>query len=137
MNERKQTYVIDGKNFSTLAEFYVEISRILIPGAKWGHNLDAFDDILSGGFGTPEGGFVLVWKNARLSKERLGYPATIRRIEQQLASNNPYNHDYFVAELERAKQGQGPTLFDKLMEIIKRHSRGGAEAEDGVELVLE
>jgi hypothetical protein len=46
------TYEIDGADFSTLDEFYDEISRVVIPEVYWGRNLDAFDDILSGGFGT-------------------------------------------------------------------------------------
>ena len=66
------TYEIDGANFSTIDGFYEEISRVLIPGATWGRNLDAFNDILWGGFGTPEAGFVLVWKNHHLSRDRLG-----------------------------------------------------------------
>ena len=50
------TVTIDGNAFRTLEEFYDEISRKLVPGASWGRNLDAFSDILSGGFGTPDGG---------------------------------------------------------------------------------
>jgi RNAse (barnase) inhibitor barstar len=65
-------YEIDGANFSTIDGFYDEISRVLIPGATWGRNLDAFNDILWGGFGTPEDGFVLVWNNHHLSRDRLG-----------------------------------------------------------------
>ena len=71
----KVVYEIDGRDFSTLDEFYQVVSRVLIPGAQWGQNLDAFNDILCGGFGTPEGGFVLRWKNSAVSRERLGYPA--------------------------------------------------------------
>ena len=48
-----QTYTIDGERFSTLEEFYEEIGRVLQLGS-WGHNLDAFNDILRGGFGTPK-----------------------------------------------------------------------------------
>ena len=68
-----ETYRIDGERFSTLEEFYEEISRVLIPNAKWGHNLDAFNDILRGGFGTPDEGFILIWENSAVSKRRLGY----------------------------------------------------------------
>jgi len=50
---------IDGLRFSTLEEFFDEVSRTLIPGADWGRNLDAFNNILRGGFGTPEWGFIL------------------------------------------------------------------------------
>jgi RNAse (barnase) inhibitor barstar len=68
----KPVYEIDGSQFSTLEGFYDKVSQVLIPGANWGRNLDAFNDILRGGFGTPEGGFVLRWKNSKLSRERLG-----------------------------------------------------------------
>lgn len=64
-------YEIDGAKFATLDGFYDEVSRVLIPNAVWGRNLDAFNDILRGGFGTPDDGFVLRWKNHQLSQERL------------------------------------------------------------------
>ncbi|HEY7372734.1 MAG TPA: barstar family protein [Polyangia bacterium] len=38
----------------------------------WRGNLDAFNDILRGGFGTPDGGFVLVWQDHATSQHRLG-----------------------------------------------------------------
>jgi RNAse (barnase) inhibitor barstar len=66
------SYEIDGTTFRDLDGFFGEISRVLIPGAEWGRNLDAFNDILRGGFGTPEHGFTLRWKNHALSRHRLG-----------------------------------------------------------------
>jgi RNAse (barnase) inhibitor barstar len=68
----KITYEIDGERATTLKEFYDEISRVLVPDYEWGHNLDAFNDLLHGGFGTPEEGFVLAWKNSEVSREKLG-----------------------------------------------------------------
>jgi RNAse (barnase) inhibitor barstar len=65
-------YEIDGTGFLDLDGFFGEITRVLIPGAEWGRNLDAFNDILRGGFGTPEQGFTLRWKNHALSRDRLG-----------------------------------------------------------------
>jgi hypothetical protein len=60
--------------FSTLQEFFEEVSRVLIPGQSWGRNLDAFNDMLRGSFGTPSGGFTINWKNHAPSKERLAIP---------------------------------------------------------------
>lgn len=132
----KPTFEIDGRDFTTLQEFYAVISRVLIPGAKWGHNLDAFNDILRGGFGTPEGGFVLRWKNSALSRERLGYEETVRQLQARLTRCHPSNRQFVAADLEHAQREEGPTVFDWLVEIIQVHCAGGEEQDDGVELVL-
>ena len=51
------TYEIDGLRFATLDEFSEEVGRNILPGVAWGQNLDAFNDVLRGGFGTPADGF--------------------------------------------------------------------------------
>jgi RNAse (barnase) inhibitor barstar len=134
---QKPVLVIEGDNFSTLEEFYDEVERVLIPGAAWGRNLDAFNDILRGGFGTPEGGFVLRWRHSSRSSERLGYVETVRQLQSRLTRCHASNRAAVAEELEQAKQGIGPTVFEWLTEIIRDHGLGGQEAEDGVELMLE
>lgn len=133
---KKMLYEIDGANFSSLEEFFDEISEVLIPGAIWGRNLDAFNDILRGGFGTPDGGFVLVWKNTELSRSRLGYTQTTRQLEKRLTRCHPNNLESVEWELGQAKQESGPTVFDWLIQIISVHCTGGEEQEDGIELIL-
>jgi len=133
---QKKIYEIDGNHFSTLEEFYEEISDVLIPGADWGHNLDAFNDILRGGFGTPEEGFILWWKNANISRQRLSYVETVRQLTLRQDRCHPSNKEYVKSDLEQAKKGEGATVFDWLVEIIQVHCRGGEEEEDGVELEL-
>lgn len=115
----KQIYTVDGENFSTLEEFWDEISRVLIPNEFWGKNLDAFNDILHGGFGTPDEGFILVWKNSSLSKERLGFSETIRQLEKRLERCHPLNRDSVRSQIEEAKRHEFPTVFDWLIEIIE------------------
>lgn len=131
----KTTYEIDGQRFSTLDEFYEVISRTLVPGVNWGRNLDAFNDILRGDYGTPEGGFVLRWVNSEQSRERLGYLETIRFLERRLKESDP-DYEFIVAEIEMAREGFGPTVFDWLVEIIRVHGPSGEESGDGVELML-
>jgi RNAse (barnase) inhibitor barstar len=130
----KAVYEIDGRDFATLGEFFGVVSRVLIPAAEWGHNLSAFDDILYGEFGTPEGGFVLRWKNASVSRERLGYPETVRQLELRLTRATGAARRCVAEDLEQARQGIGPTVFDWLVDIIESH--GGPERQDGVELIL-
>lgn len=115
----KKTYVIDGNNFSTLEEFYDEISRILIPESYWGKNLDAFNDILYGGFGTPEEGFVLVWKNSEVSKVKLGFSETAKQLEKRLQGCHPASREHVKGELQLARENKGRTVFDWLVEIVQ------------------
>ena len=95
-------YVLDGPRITSLDAFYDEVSNVLVPGRWWGRNLDAFDDILRGGFGTPKTGFILRWQHADVSRAALG-----------------------------------PSIFDRLIDIIREHGPGGEQSEDKVELILD
>jgi RNAse (barnase) inhibitor barstar len=133
----KTTYEIDGHRFSTLEEFFSEISRVLIPGGHWGLNLNAFNDILRGGFGTPDDGFRLIWKNHELSRQRLGYAETVRQLGFWLEQTHPSNRAGLQADLARARAETGDTVFDWLVKIIRDHGPVGDEAQDNVDLVLD
>ena len=51
MDEAKIRVIMDGHNFKNIEEFYDEVQRKLCPGFKgFGRNLDAFNDVLRGGF---------------------------------------------------------------------------------------
>jgi RNAse (barnase) inhibitor barstar len=132
----KPSIEIDGSRFDSLSGFWNEISTRIIPGAAWGRNLNAFNDILRGGFGTPEGGFRLRWVNFERSKKVLGYPETIQSLERQVQECDPVNVDFIKEALEKARRGEGPTLADTIIAIIKIHGPGGDEADDGIELEL-
>jgi RNAse (barnase) inhibitor barstar len=127
--------VIDGALFSDLDGFAREFSRLLC-NHTWRGNLDAFNDLLRGGFGTPENGWVLRWRDSESSRAALGYEATIRRLEQLLLTCHPSNRLTIEAWISSARRGEGPTLFDEIVEIIRDHGPGGSESEDGVVLEL-
>lgn len=133
----KPVLEIDGARFDDLEGFWDEVSERLIPGSSWGRNLDAFNDILHGGFGTPEEGFVLRWRNSARSREVLGYAETIRWLERKIRMCHPESVPYVTAELDAARRGEGPTLYGILLEIIRSHGRVGDEAEAGVVLQLD
>ena len=107
---------------------------MLVPGKPWGRNLEAFNDILRGGFGTPEGGFLLVWKDSQTSRDRLGWDETIKYLERKLNSAHPANLSKIHQEIEQARMHEGGTLFDTIVEIVRQHGPGGDEASDGVTL---
>jgi Barstar (barnase inhibitor) len=102
----------------------------------WGRNLDAFNDILRGRFGTPEEGFILRWRNSRISRERLGYAETIRVLQARLIRCDSANRRRVAEELATAEAHRGRTVFEWLVDIIGVHCDGGSEQEDGVELDL-
>ncbi|QXP78428.1 MULTISPECIES: barstar family protein [Winogradskyella] len=70
-----RTIEINGNNFSNLTEFYDELERKMTNGLNWkiGRNLDAFEDVLSGGFGVQEveENYELKWLNSKKSKTEL------------------------------------------------------------------
>ena len=116
----RETFYIDGNDFSTLQEFYREVCKVLIPGATedWILNLDAFNDLLYRGDDKPEGGFILVWRNSNVSRIKLNYPETILQLEKRLQTCHPENKPIIQHRILLAKQNKGPTLFDDLVEII-------------------
>ena len=69
-------YILDGNNFSTMDEFYNEIQKLMTKDLGWkiGHNLDALNDILRGGFGSHYLGeaILIKWVNYGRSKDILG-----------------------------------------------------------------
>ena len=98
--------------------------------------MDALDDVLSGGFGTPVEGFILSWKNSEASKVKLGYPETIRVLKRRLLVCHPNNRELVSKQIEDARCDKGQTIFETLVEIFGDHGIGGNNADDGVELQL-
>ena len=72
----KQITIINGDNFSDIETFYDEIDNVLTKNLDWktGHNLNAFNDLLRGGFGIYECGepVKIVWTNFSKSRQLLG-----------------------------------------------------------------
>lgn len=128
---------IDGAAFRDLDGFAAEFSsKVLLGAHRWLGNLDAFNDILRGGFGTPEGGFTLRIVNAAAARRALGYDATIEWLEERVRNCHPTNVPDMKARLESARRSEGETLFDMIVAIIRDHGPGGGESEDGVFLEL-
>ncbi|MBG0567328.1 barstar family protein [Actinoplanes aureus] len=127
--------VVDGACFADLDGFAREFSKLL-RHHTWNGNLDAFNDILHGGFGTPETRWVFRWAHSELSRTALGHDATVRWLEQILRTCHPSNRASVEARISEARRGEGQTLFDMIVEIIRDHGPDGEESEDGVLLEL-
>jgi hypothetical protein len=127
--------IIDGSRFDDLPGFSREFSALL-DDYTWTDSLDAFNDILRGGFGTPESGFVLRWLHSDRSRVALGWDATIEWLTRTLQRCHPSNRDHVSERLAQARRREGTTLFDWLVDIIRDHGPGGREPEDNVHLEL-
>jgi len=133
---QKPVIEIDGLAFNTLDGFYDVFGDVVLNRTQYGRNLDALNDVLRGGFGTPDGGFILRWKNAAVSGKTLGLIETIRFLERKLTTCHPSNVEYVRDDLMHARNGEGETLFDIICGLIRNHGPGGDESEDGVILEL-
>ena len=89
MSQLINEYIVDGNAFSDEKGFYDEIERKLTNGLDWkiGRNLNAFNDVLRGGFGEfeCEEKIILHWRNIKRSEKLLNksfYNSVIEIIQE-------------------------------------------------------
>lgn len=89
---------------------------------KTGHNLDAFNDLLRGGFGVHdyEEPITIIWENSEKSKDELGYEATITHYSRRLGDKQ-FSQDIIIKLLQELQDNRGQTLFEIIVEIISEH----------------
>ncbi len=97
------------------------VGRVLVNGEPWGENLEALDNLLYGGFRQIPKEFRLVWKHAKRSRQRLGYPETVRQLTLQLRDCHPTVLIKTAWALRAALREQGATVFDWIIAIVKEH----------------
>ncbi|MFB7559669.1 barstar family protein [Streptomyces brevispora] len=121
------TYVIDGSQVTGLERFWNVVGEAVNgPGGYFGRNPDSFADCLRGGMGTPDDGdFVIEWRDHARSARALGHEETARYLRGLLGRADPSNLPRLREELARAGAGLGPTLFDRLLEIIRDETPAG------------
>lgn len=114
--------LIDGMRFSSIDEFFAEMERVLTKDLSWrtGRNMDAFHDLLRGGFGVHAygEGVDFVWTHADKSRRELGYDAAARYWEALLKRCHPTNRPVIAEKIKAAQAHTGPTLFDLITEKI-------------------
>ena len=96
-------FVLDGNNFSDMEGFYNEIDALLTKNLqqKTGHNLNAFNDLLRGGFNVHEYNdpITIRWINYSKSKKDLGDEMILKLLEIMLDCDNT-DHDVKVELIE-------------------------------------
>ena len=117
--------VINGSSIHDIKSFYAEINRVFMHNETWeiGESLDAFNDLLYGGFGIIENGenTKIIWLDIESSKAALGFEITRSYYLNKLQPGSNFDKQYFQDKLEELEHGNGQTYFDILMEIISEH----------------
>ena len=94
-----KTFILDGNNFTDMEGFYNEIDKMLTKNLQWktSHNLNAFNDLLRGGFGVHEYNeqITIRWINFDKSKESLGGEMVLILLEIMLDCDDS-DHDVKV-----------------------------------------
>ncbi|GAB3280610.1 hypothetical protein GCM10027347_55850 [Larkinella harenae] len=116
---------IDGSAINDIASFYEEINRVFMGSESWriGHSLDAFHDLLFGGYGALQGAqsVELHWHHMDHSRKALGYQTTRAYYLDKLRPGSPYNKKLVEEKLEALESGRGETYFDSILAIIAEH----------------
>lgn len=92
-----KTFILDGNKFNDIEGFYDEIDRLLTKDLTWktGHNLDALNDILRGGFNVHEYNepITIRWINYNKSKKDLGNDVILKILEIMLLASDESHHN--------------------------------------------
>ena len=87
-----KTFILDGNTFTDTDGFYNEIDKLLTKNLHWqtGHNLNALNDLLSGGFGMHEYNepITIQWINFKQSRKALGDEMVLSILEVMLDCDN-------------------------------------------------
>jgi len=118
--------IIEGENINDIKSFYEEINRVFMKDEDWklGESLDAFNDLLYGGFGTIKANepIMLMWKNFENNKKTFGLDFTLEFYRQKLQHPEIYDVKSINKSIRELKNGDAPTYFDIILEIIADHS---------------
>jgi hypothetical protein len=66
--------------------------------------------------------YTLIWRNSEESRRQLGHAETVRQMEQRKVWRFPFGDCTAVSDIDAARRGEGPTVFDWLIEMIDRNS---------------
>ncbi len=126
--ERAAIKIIEilGQHIRDIPSFYAEINRVFMAGETWtlGESLDAFNDLLYGGYGAIVGreAATIVWHGFDGSKTALGYETTRAFLRNKLERPDLYNMRLIRDQLDALEQGRGETYIDIVMAIIADHA---------------
>lgn len=121
----KKEITIDGTRIFDKKSLYEEINRQFMKNESWqlGESLDAFDDLLYGGFGEikEQEEVRLIWENFEENKKLFGFDFTLNFYNEKLKDPERFDSKGIESKIDKLKKGEGQTYFDIILEIISEH----------------
>ena len=118
------TLTIDGNNFSDFEGFVHEFNiNVVGDDRTWTGGFGMLNDLLRGGYGTPEGVFAIEWRHSHKSQKDLGKEATLAWLEAAKDKVHPASRENWSMQIALMKQNTGETLFMRVVNIIVLHPR--------------
>lgn len=118
-------FEINGNSILDIPSFYEEINRVFMVGEDWtlGESLDAFNDLLYGGYGTLKNHeeVEVVWLNSEMSREVLGLETTKNFYLNKLNPESLFDKPYIRSKLAELEEDKGQTYFEIILEIFSEH----------------
>lgn len=120
-----KTLTIRGRDIRDIPSFYAEINSVFMADEDWklGESLDAFNDLLFGGYGAIAGPepVELVWEDIEASRVALGIDTTRAHLSAKLRQPDRYSVAVIQQQLDQLEEGDGSTYFDAILDIIRDH----------------
>lgn len=118
-----KTLTIRGRYIRDIPSFYAEVNRVFMADEDWklGESLDAFNDLLFGGYGVIAGPELveLVWEDIEASRAALGIETTRTYLTAKLRQPELYSVSIIHQQLDQLEKGNGSTYFDTILNIIR------------------
>jgi RNAse (barnase) inhibitor barstar len=107
--------VLDGDQIDNLSTFYDEVENKLTRDLGWsmGRNLDAFNDVLRGGFGVHDYDepIQLIWQHSGKSSVALGWEETVIYFQAMLTTCHPANVEMVGGQLAKSEGWRTPAAI--------------------------
>ena len=115
-------YLIDGLHFTNLEEFWLEIERsfdfTISTIGKFRKTFSGLRELLKA---LPKD-TIVVWRNSKISLQRLGYTETLELLKRTQSNCHPSWIDITNKEIELAQLDLGETIFDTIVKIFVEES---------------
>jgi hypothetical protein len=123
MRNMQKTITLDGNNFADFDGFVREFNmRVFGDDKTWHGGFGQLNDLLRGGYGSPEGSFTIEWLNAHKSREDLGKDAAMKWLLLRKDKVHPANQESWEKRIELMHNNLGDTIFQIIVDIIVRNT---------------